>query len=437
MAPAHSKGASSEGSASSKERGRKLKGALARGNALKKLKMNPEDTTIPLDTPLLPDNMDLTLGSLMASESLTYAQAIEVFLQFEHESKQAEGDGHEEHEELRLPPAVKKPKAKATARAPEEISSAEATKRKNETELTEKPTSKKNKSTKAEAAKEASTPSEKPASKKPKSTKAEAPEEASTPSEQPASKKPKSAKAEAPKEASTPSEKPASKTTKSTKAEAPAEPSGNTRNSTAAPSEHPEAEAEPEAPAPAETSKKLKKKKKAAARATAAAETSEGCGKEHRNGKKRAAEGKNATDPKIRKLAAKEDLASAEAEAKEDDALEGQLDHDIQEMLDTIDEPDEPAPGTPPKKRRHRQKRPATPSTTAPNGSSEAEAGDGKEEEPWSQDRQPDDPELLKTGWSCLSLELGEKQLDSRNPRADNASTIINDKASVTELIES
>ncbi|CAE7444578.1 unnamed protein product, partial [Symbiodinium necroappetens] len=327
-----------------------------------KLKKDPQDTNISLETPLLPDNNEITLGSLMTSENLSYAQAIEVFLQFEHENEQAKNAEPEEHEELELPAAAKKPKAKAAPpKDPKKDEETPASKRKSQTP-NEKPTSKKSKSATTEAPVEASTPDcEKPPCKKGNTSKAEAPAEASTACKKPAGKKSKSTEAEAPAEPSTTrKEKPTSKKSKSTPP--PSEPTPTD------PSEHP---------------KTLNTRK------------------QQLNPK---------PQPQL-KLKAIEDLASAEAAADQDDAGDKQLDDGLDEMIKCIDEKD--AAGD------------------------DGDAVDGEAlEEPWSQDRQPDDPAMLKTGWSCLSLELGEKQIDSSNPPVDNASTIVNDNASVTELIE-
>ena len=420
MAPANSKAGSSVSSASSsKERSLKLKGALARGNALRKLKKDPQDPNISLETLLLPDNNEMTLGSLMTSENLSYAQAIEVFLQFEHENEQAKNAEPEEHEELELPTAAKKPKAKAAPpKDPKKDEETPASKRKRQTP-NEKPTSKKSKSATTEAPADASTADcEKPARKKGNTSKAEAPAEASTACKKPAGKKSKSTEAEAPAEPSTTrKEKPTSKKSKSTPPPSeptPTDPSemeekgkknkamkkNPEEDEAPEDAEHPEAAAEPEAPAPALTTKKLKKKKKKAAAATAEGDSSGVTNK-------RPATGTNAAATKIRKLKATEDLASADPAADQDDAGDKQLDDGLDEMIKCIDEKDV-APGTPPikKKRRHSTKRPATPSAAL--NASEAEAcddgdavdGDGEApEEPWSQDRQPDDPAMLKMGW--------------------------------------
>ena len=88
MAPAQSR-PSSDAAELKCERNQRINAALARGNALKKAKEQKEQTYTK-DTLLLEDgSCTITLGSLMESEQLDFAKAVQVMHQFRAEASPA------------------------------------------------------------------------------------------------------------------------------------------------------------------------------------------------------------------------------------------------------------------------------------------------------------------------------------------------------------
>ena len=118
MAPSGSKlnSASSEGGQSSYHAG--INACLARGKALRKLqasvKFGPE-------TLLLPDgSCDLTLGSLMEAEGLSYTDAVSVMMKFRKEAGLGQPEANPKAAPGTLPTFAKAPKKKVPAMEREE-----------------------------------------------------------------------------------------------------------------------------------------------------------------------------------------------------------------------------------------------------------------------------------------------------------------------------
>eukprot|EP00439_Symbiodinium_sp_Y106_P044717 s4474_g5.t1 len=164
---------------------------------------------------------------------------------------------------------------------------------------------------------------------------------------------------------------------------------------------------------------------------------------------KKEKKGKKAKSSKLRKLRAKEDLGEeAEEEQHEEEEEEEEetapteksanIKAEVEAMIREIDEqmnmPEEkekasPAPARPVVNHRRMSKGPPTEPPTSPTPKAKSQA--------WPHERQPEnaDEAALHGGWSCLSLELGEKQLNMENTGPDYDDTVVNG-SSVSELLE-